>query len=522
MESVLKGSPADGKLMWGDVIVGVDGKRFAAGENMGIHLGNRIIQAELPENKGRLKLLVWRDGNFAERNGRRDVADIDIDQLFGEAAADESLYEWKPEAARKQELLSDDFEKFPLDAKYLEITLTLDVLPPYSDTSPYDCPKAAKILENAWGALEKEFAGGRLQGSRGGTVAAIALVASGKPEHRKIVRDWVRSKRSPWLPPTQPLGEMFKPDYRGYKGYQSWHHGFNGLDCAVYYDATGDEFVLPALRKYAVETAMGQAGGGSWGHTFAYPSFNGGQLHQMNPGYGALNAAGNRCFMLVALAKKLGVEHPEIELAAKRGRRFFGSYVDKGGIPYGMHGAAATDDSNGKNTGVAFALKLLGDDHGAKYFAQMSTHASFTRRAGHGNDYFWHYSPWAATLCGPQGTIATHRNLRWRFTLCRRFDGAFVIQSPTGGLQNLRNPPPTGLLDGWRKKHPPVAPTVAAVDPDRGRCLRRPPASDRLDDAAQVWQAAGRPQGHPGAGRRQRHHRGRWPRHPPASEQRQV
>ena len=66
--------------------------------------------------------------------------------------------------------------------------------------------------------------------------------------------------------------------------------------------------MLPALREYAIKTAMGQAGGGSWGHTFAWPVFNGGKLHGMNPGYGALNAAGNRCFFLIALAQKLLVK----------------------------------------------------------------------------------------------------------------------------------------------------------------------------------------------------------------------
>jgi HEAT repeat protein len=445
VESVLEGSPAAGKLHWGDVILGVEGKKFRSGEHLGVLFGNAIIRAELPENEGQLKLLVWRDLNFAARNAKRDVVNVDVEKLFNEAAADDTLYDWKPESARTAEVLSADYEKFPLDGKFVEITLTLDVLPAYSETSPYDCPKADKIRENAWKILEAQFESGRLEGGRGGTVAAIALVASGKPEHREMVREWVRSKRSPWLPPKQRIGEMFEPNYRGYKGYQSWHHGFNGLDCAIYYDATGDEFVLPALRKYAIETAMGQAGGGSWGHTFAYPSFNGGELHKMNPGYGALNAAGNRCFFLVALAQKLGIEHPEIDLAVKRAHKFFGSYVDKGAIPYGFHPAAATDDSNGKNTGVAFALKLIGDDHGAKYFAQMSTHASFTRRGGHGNDYFWHWSPWAATLCGPEGTIVTMRNLRWHHTLCRRFDGGFVIHSPTGS-KALRNATATYLL----------------------------------------------------------------------------
>ncbi|MFT5522102.1 MAG: hypothetical protein ACI9HK_000039 [Pirellulaceae bacterium] len=442
VQSVLKGSPAEGKLQWGDVILGMNGKKFVAGEHLGMRIGKSIIEAEKEENGGVIKLIVWRDRNFIKRNGRRDVVDIDIEKLFREAADDKSLYEWKPEAARKQEVISADYKRFPIDGVASELVLRLDVLPPYSDTSPYDCPKAERIRENAWKVLEDRFAEGKVKANRTGTIMALALVASGKPEHREMIKQWVRSPAAKaWHPNIEDSIDIMKM-----RGYYSWFMSFDALDCAIYYDATGDEFVLPALREYAVKTAMGQAGGGSWGHTFAWPTFNGGKLHGMNPGYGALNAAGNRCFFLVALAQKLGIKHPEIDLAVKRGYRFFGSYVDKGGVPYGHHGAAATDDSNGKNTGVAFALKQIGDHHGAKYFAQMSTHASFTRRGGHGNDYFWHYSPWAATLCGPKGTIATHRNLRWRFTLCRRFDGAFVIQSPTGGMQNLRDPTATFAL----------------------------------------------------------------------------
>jgi len=446
VQSVLKGSPADGKLMWGDVLLGINGRKFDADEHLGMAVGKAIVEAEKEENGGVLRLLVWRDNNFVKRNGRRDVVNVDIESLIHAAESDSTLYDWKPQDAQKKEILSADFERYPLDGQYAEIALKVAVLPAYSETSPYHCPKVEQILENAWKVLEAKFKAGKVQGGRHGSVAALALVASGKPQHRKLVREWVRGARSTWRPPAEPTGAKFEPGYRGYKGYQSWRYGMDGLACAVYYDATGDEFVLPALRKFAIEAAMGQAGGGSWGHTFAYPSFNGGELHGMNPGYGALNAAGNRCFTLVALAQKLGIEHPEIDDAVERARRFFSSYVDKGGVPYGHHPAAATDDSNGKNAGCAFALKLLGDRHGAQFFAQMSTHASFTRRAGHGNDYFWHYSPWAATLCGPKGTIASHRNLRWRFTLCRRFDGGFVIHSPTGGMQELRDPTGTYVL----------------------------------------------------------------------------
>ncbi|MDG2219732.1 MAG: DUF6288 domain-containing protein, partial [Rubripirellula sp.] len=391
--SVLAGSPAEGKLQWGDVILGVNGTRFSAGQNMGMLLGKQIIESERAATNGLLKLIVWRDANFSARNGRKDIAGVDIDKLIDQAASDASLYDWKPKEERAKEVRGDNFDEFPIDSKTLEITLQLEVLPDYSDSSPYDCPKAERIREDAWQVIEKQFQAGKVRADRRGTIMALALVASGKPEHRELVRQWVRSPAArAWHPSVEGSIDMMQP-----RGYFSWFMSFDALDCALYYDATGDEFVLPALREYAIKTAMGQAGGGSWGHTFAWPAFNGGELHGMNPGYGALNAAGNRCFFLIALAQKVGVKHPEIDLAVKRAHHFFGSYVDKGGIPYGMHGAAATDDSNGKNTGVAFALKQLGDDHGAKYFAQMSTHASFTRRAGHGNDYFWHWSPWAAT-----------------------------------------------------------------------------------------------------------------------------
>ncbi|MGB1129374.1 MAG: DUF6288 domain-containing protein, partial [Haloferula sp.] len=130
----------------------------------------------------------------------------------------------------------------------------------------------------------------------------------------------------------------------------------------------------------------------------------------------------------------------------ERAHRFFGSYVDQGAIPYGDFGAAATDDSNGKNTGIAFGMKLLGDKYGAKYFAMMSSHCAFTRRGGHGHDYHGNWSSWAAGLCGPEVRAYNERNLRWRRTLCRMFDGSFVYHSPTGGYGALRDPTATEVL----------------------------------------------------------------------------
>jgi HEAT repeat protein len=441
VDSIMPGSPADGVLQWGDVIIGVAGKKFVAGKNLGITFGNAIIEAEKEANKGELKLLVWRDKNFIARNGIKNIADADVDDLIDKAEGDNTLYDWVPEEEREKVLRSSNFDEFPIDASVMEVTLKLQVFPAYSDTSPYNCPKADRILENAWEVLEGQFEAGKIRANRPGALAALAMVASGKPEHRALIREWVRSPNaSAWHPTISEKLDINKP-----AGFQSWRMSFDGLDAAIYYDATGDDFVLPAIKAYAVHTAKGQAGGGSWGHTFAWPIFNGGELHGMNPGYGAINAAGNRCFMLLALAKKHGVEHAEIDQAIERSTKFFGSYYEKGAVPYGHHGAAGSDDSNGKNVGVAFALKLLGDDERARWFAQMSSHASFTRRGGHGSGWLWHYTPWAATMMGPEITIASHRNLRWRFTLCRMFDGSFTCHS-NYGKENLRNPTATYAL----------------------------------------------------------------------------
>jgi HEAT repeat protein len=444
----LKGSPSEGKVQWGDVITGVGGKKFVTGGHMGIEVGNAIVEAEKEQNAGRITFQVWRDKNYGARRGKQDVTSVDIDDIFDKARDDNSLYEWKPEEDRAKEVTKMGFDEFPADVVTLDVELKLRIFPDYSDTAPYDCPKTAKILEDAWKVLEQKFVPDpkNPRSGRGGIIEAIALVASGKPEHREIVREWVRRPKNPWGPPTTPAGTMFEPGYKGYKGMQTWHHGYNGLNCALYYEATGDDYVLPALRKAAIDAAMGQSALGSWGHTFAYPSFNGGEFHKMNPGYGALNAAGNRCFFLITLAQKLGVEHPEIDLAVKRAQGFFGSYIDQGCIPYGDHGAYGSDDSNGKNTGVAFSLKLLGDKHGAKYFSMMSSHCAFTRRGGHAADYHGNWSSWAATICGPQVRTYNERNLRWRRTLCRMYDGSFVYHSPTGKYGTLRDPTATEVL----------------------------------------------------------------------------
>lgn len=470
VQKTLPGSPADGKFQWGDVIVGMNGRKFTSGGHICMLIGDAIVEAEKAENKGKITFQVWRDKNYAARFGRKDIAGTDIEKLINQVTSDDSLYDWKQDEERKIEVAKGDLKAFPIDPTTFEVELTLRVFPSYSDTAPYDCPKTKQILEEAWKVLEKRFvADPKVPGSgKGGVLEAIALVASGKPEHRKIVHDWVRSKNSPWGPPTTPAGAMFEPGSRESGGKHSWHHAFTGLHCAIYYDATGDDYVFPAMEKFAINASLGQSKAGTWGHAFAMPSFNGGQFNQMNPGYGGLNAAGARCFTLIALAQKLGVKHPAVDAAVKRSHRFFGSYVDQGSIPYGDHGAANVDDSNGKNAGAALAMKAIGDKYRAKYFAMTSAHASFTPRGGHAHDYFTNWSPWAASLCGPQVRAYNERNFRWRRTLCRLHDGSFVYHSPSGKYRTLHDPTATEIL---HQAAPLKQTVISGKDPDESLYL---------------------------------------------------
>ena len=467
VQEVLAGSPAVGKLLPGDVLLGVGGATFAPGGHLGVLFGNAIIEAEKEENGGLLAIAVWRDKNWAKRNGKRDLDRVDLDKDFDGAADGDALYDWQPKQAREQAVQEHKFKEFPIDGSKLDVELTLRTFPAYADTAPFDCPKTKQILEDAWKVLEKCFQNDPKHPNtgRGGYLTAIAMLASGKPEHREMVKKWVRSPAAKdWQPGFVGSIDMMKG-----QGYLSWRVGFVGLPCAIYYEATGDDYVLPALEEWAVKTSMGQSGRGSWGHTFAWPSFNGGKLHGMNPGYGALNAAGNHCFFLIALAQKLGVKHPEVDAAVERARQFFGSYVDQGAIPYGDHPAADTDDSNGKNSGTAYAMKCLGDDHAAKYFATMAAHASFTARGGHGHDWHTNWSSWAASLVGPEVRILAERNMRWRRTLCRRHDGSFVYHSPTGKYGELVDATTTEVL------HQAVAlrqTLITGKDPDKSLWLK--------------------------------------------------
>lgn len=130
---VSKGSPADGILMVGDVILGVEGQDFK--QDPRVELGRAVTGAEA--STGTLRLRIWRDGRTSDRS------------------------------------------------------LRLAVLGRYSRTAPFDCAKSARILTRGCEALarrvrEKDYAASQNPITR--SLNALALLAGGDPNHLPLVR----------------------------------------------------------------------------------------------------------------------------------------------------------------------------------------------------------------------------------------------------------------------------------------------------------------------------------------------
>ncbi|NQT86871.1 hypothetical protein HQ560_08915, partial [bacterium] len=320
------------------------------------------------------------------------------------------------------------------------VSLQLRVMGAFSDTAPYDCPKTKKILEDAMEVLVERKDGGRFE------QRALAYLATGEAKYVGRVRDTLHAAK--WAGPDVKIGLESG-------GLVCWSVGYQGVLLTEYYLATGDEYVLPAIREHAVKAAMGQSQAGTWGHGFAWTQYNDGQIHGRLGGYGALNQAGLPCFLTLILAKKCGIEHAEIDGAIAKASRFFTKFVGHGSIGYGFHRPSLEIHANGRNgmsgngkNGIAaVAFSALGRPGQTRFFAKLTASLYNSCEYGHsGNSYSYFWDPLGANCGGPETVAAFLKELRWYYALTRKPDGSFVYQ-PLAGYYGR------GLLD----------PTVAQV-----------------------------------------------------------
>lgn len=352
-------SPADGVIQVDDVILGADGKLFSDDARESIAVA--IQEAEKTENKGILKLTVWRAGKIGN------------------------------------------------------VQLKLNVMGTYSATAPYNCPKSQQIFDAACKALVKA----PLENNLWGAINGLALLATGNPDY---------------LPKVQELAHQMGPSNLKFEDGQpgSWN-GYQGIFLCEYYLRTGDKEVLPAIKTFTLAFAKGQGMYGTFGHGFAELTTDG-KLHGSIPPYGPVNAAGLTANIAIVMGKKCGVTDPEVDAAIARASKFFGYFVDKGGIPYGEHEPWPYHGSNGKSAMTAVFFGLQGNRiPEAHFFAKMATAAYANRQYGHtgqGFSYLW--GALGANMGGPAAAAAFFKQASWHFDLERRCDGSFVYD---GGEQ---------------------------------------------------------------------------------------
>ncbi|TWU28953.1 DUF6288 domain-containing protein [Novipirellula artificiosorum] len=352
---VEKGSPADGILAVGDVILGVSGKPFSYDPRT--ELGKALTMAESETGKGNLSLIRWRTGTTEN------------------------------------------------------VIVKLSVLGSYSPMAPYDCPKSKRIFEQGCQVLAQRIAGPAYrQDPITRCLNALALLASGKSEYLPIVK-----KEAEWA-----------ADYSA-DSFQTWYYGYVIMLLSEYKMVTGDESVMPGLRRLALEAAEGQSIVGSWGHKFAGPD---GRLL----GYGMMNAPGLPLTIGMILAREAGVDDPEVSEAIEKSARLMRFYIGKGAVPYGDHHPwTQTHEDNGKCGMASVMFSLLDNPQGGEFFSRMCV-ASYgaERDGGHTGNFFnilWSIP--GVSQSGPHATGAWMQEFgAWYFDLARRWDGTFLHQGP--------------------------------------------------------------------------------------------
>ncbi len=132
LTKVEPGSPADGVLKEGDVILGIGNSKFDSDAR--IAFGKAVTEAEKAENKGQLKLLRW-------RNGKTET-----------------------------------------------VTVQLKVMGSYGPLAPVKCAKSKRILDEACEYIAKKEIGKGITGY----VNAMGLLASGNEKYLPLVQEFAR------------------------------------------------------------------------------------------------------------------------------------------------------------------------------------------------------------------------------------------------------------------------------------------------------------------------------------------
>jgi len=285
-----------------------------------------------------------------------------------------------------------------------DVVVTIPVMGSYSKTWPIDCPKSDKIVRQLADLLAKD------EEPKWGSV--IFLLSTGEERDLDVVRRWMKGIKT--------IGGL------------NWEKGYKGPGLCEYYLRTGDQSVLPVIKKMTEELKVHMYSGG-WSGRGAPAAFT------YSTGSGQLHAAGVHCMTFLVMAKLCGVEVDKymFDETFKQFYRFAGH----GNVAYGNGLPEGGFRDNGKTSGLALAMAAAAmvDPAGEKsvyarardnssmkaFYATNWFHAAHT---GGGMGEIWHHA--AISQVREKRPVPYRSYLdtrRWVMDLSRRFDGSIGI-----------------------------------------------------------------------------------------------
>lgn len=367
--AVDKGSPADGILQTDDVILGIGTGVFT--EDARKLLGVAIGEAEKSENKGQLKLKIWRKGAVRDN-----------------------------------------------------VTIPLAVMGAYSATAPYACSKSARILANACKYLETHATFNA--GNEGNAVVGMALLAAGRSEDLPKVQAYARKVAAGVGKLTVPLNEMCAWPW-GYNNTFLCEYYLATGDKEVLHAISEYTITSAKGQSWCGTYGHGMAWpkpDGSSTHGIVPPY---GALNQAGLLVSIGIVLGDKCGI------KDPEIAPAIERSRRYFGYFAGKgAVPYGESPAEeLH----DDNGKSAEAALLLALQSQADmSPQVQYFAKSCTAAYALREFGHCGPYWAKlWQPLAVNLAGPEAMAAYFSKIAWELDLTRRWDGSFVYHGSTGG-----------------------------------------------------------------------------------------
>jgi len=284
------------------------------------------------------------------------------------------------------------------------VLVEIPVLGAYSETWPVNCPKSDKIVRNLADLLAKD------EEPQWGSV--LFLLSTGEDKDLEVVRGWMKD--------IETIGGM------------NWEKGYKGPGLCEYYLRTGDQSVLPVIKKMTEELKVHMYNGG-WSGRGAPAAFT------YSTGTGQVHASGIHCMTFLLMARLCGVDVDEY-MFDESFQQFF-RFAGHGNVPYGNGPPEGGFRDNGKTSGLAVAMAVAAQlspegeksvyadarDNSAmkSFYATNWFHAAHT---GGGMGEIWHHGAMSLMREKRPTPYRSYMDTRrWVMDLSHRFDGSVGI-----------------------------------------------------------------------------------------------